>query len=153
MARYKYTVKMVSVTVSESNHGPDYDMSLGDPERATKFARAVYSDLDADQEHFSILALDSQHRFCGIKTLSSGTRTQTPVDPARLFRIALEFDAAGIILVHNHPSGNSEPSNDDIELTRRLVSGGKILGIPVYDHIILGDSDISLRRSRPAVFK
>jgi DNA repair protein RadC len=89
--------------------------------------------------HFILLALDTQNQVRGYKVTASGGVNQTIVDPRTLFHDALLLGAAAIILCHNHPSGEPEPSNDDLAITRQLSLGGQILGIRVHDHIILGD--------------
>ncbi len=106
------------------------------------------------REVFGILSLDGRHRFLGCNELTRGTRTQAPVDPAEVFRRALLDDAAGMVAFHNHPSGDLEPSRDDIGLTRRLVEGGAVLGVPVHDHLIVaGGRWLSLRSIRPRLFQ
>jgi len=149
--RYTYRLRTVDVQVSESF---DHDTSIiGDPAVAEDFFRSIFRSYDADQEHFVLLAVDGRHRVIGYKVLSSGTRTQTPVDTARVFKIAISLDADAILVAHNHPTGQPEPSRDDLELTRRLSRAGELLGITVYDHVILaGPRCLSLRRARPALF-
>jgi DNA repair protein RadC len=105
------------------------------------------------REVFGFVSIDGRHRVIRLHEHSAGTRTQTPVDPAALFRTALYDDAVGVLLYHNHPSGQLEPSRDDLELTRRLVKAGSVLGVAVHDHVIVGCGQwLSLRRSRPGVF-
>jgi len=95
---------------------------------------------DLDREVFKVLMLDTKHRIIAIETLSVGDLTGTLVHPRELFKDAMRRNSAAVILVHNHPSGDPEPSPDDIDLTRRLVAGGRLLGIEVLDHIIIGDN-------------
>ena len=105
------------------------------------------------REVFGFLSVDPRHRLIRSHELSLGTRTQAPVDPADLFRRALHDGAAAVLLYHNHPSGQLEPSRDDVELTRRLVRAGEVVGIAVYDHVIVGCGQwLSMRRSRPGLF-
>lgn len=105
------------------------------------------------QERVGFVALDARHRLIAVRTLSRGTRRQCPVDPAELFRRALLEDAAGTIVFHNHPSGDLEPSRDDLALTRRLVAAGEVLGVPVLDHLVVaGERWLSLRCARPELF-
>lgn len=105
------------------------------------------------REVFGFLTVDGRHRLIRSHEHSLGTRTQAPVDPAELFRRALGDGAAGVMLFHNHPSGQLEPSRDDLDLTRRLVRAGEIVGVAVWDHVIVGCGQwLSLRRSRPALF-
>jgi DNA repair protein RadC len=104
-------------------------------------------------EIFGFLTIDGRHRLIRSREHSRGTRTQAPVDPAALFRQALNDGAAGVLLYHNHPSGQLEPSRDDLELTRRLVRAGQVVGIAVHDHVIVGCGRwLSLRRARPGLF-
>jgi DNA repair protein RadC len=105
------------------------------------------------REVFGFLTVDGRHRLIRSHEHSIGTRTQAPVDPAELFRKALGDGAAGVLLYHNHPSGQLEPSRDDLELTRRMVRAGELVGVAIYDHVIVGcGSWLSLRRSRPGLF-
>lgn len=105
------------------------------------------------REVFGFLTVDGRHRLIRSHEHSLGTRTQAPVDPADLFRRALGDGAAGVLLFHNHPSGQLEPSRDDIDLTRRLVRAGEVVGVAVWDHMIVGCGQwLSLRRSRPGLF-
>jgi DNA repair protein RadC len=105
------------------------------------------------REVFGFVGLDGRHRFLAIHELSLGTRTQAPVDGAELFRLALLDRACGVLLFHNHPSGDLEPSRDDLDLTRRLVMGGQLVGVTVHDHLIIGSGRwLSLRSARAEIF-
>jgi len=92
------------------------------------------------QEEFIVLLITSQLNIRGFEVISKGTLTRTVVHTREIFRSAIVASCSGIILMHNHPSGNSSPSDMDIKLTKRLVKAGKILDIQVLDHIIFGDS-------------
>ena len=107
-------------------------------EETVPILRSIFTTLDADQDHFVILSRSAKNKVTGYKIISSGGKTQCLVDPAIVFRSAIVLGAVNIILAHNHPSGDSEPSVQDKELTKRLKSGGEILNIPILDHIILG---------------
>jgi DNA repair protein RadC len=72
--------------------------------------------------------------------MSEGGLTGTIADPRRIFNAAISADATSVILCHNHPSGNTNPSSTDIELTKRMISAGKVLEIAVLDHLILGEN-------------
>jgi DNA repair protein RadC len=105
------------------------------------------------QEVFGVLCLDSRHRLLASHRLTVGTRTQAPVDTAEVFRRALLDDAAGLVLYHNHPSGDLDPSRDDLALTRRLARAGDTMGVTVLDHLIVAGSRwLSLRSVRPGLF-
>lgn len=94
-------------------------------------------DLGLEQLH--AVLLDGKHRMMGDVLVSQGTLTSSPVHPREVFTQAIRRRAAAIILVHNHPSGDPSPSADDLEITRRLVQVGDLVGIHVLDHVIIGD--------------
>lgn len=89
------------------------------------------------QEVFRVLLLNQRNYLMGKHTVSKGTISMTLVHPREVFRPALVQSAANIVVVHNHPSGDAEPSSDDIQTTRRLVAAGKLLGVNVLDHVIV----------------
>jgi DNA repair protein RadC len=93
---------------------------------------------EVDREHFIALYLDQRHQCIGINTVSIGNLTNTLTHPREFFKGALLCNAAAVIAGHNHPSGIEEPSRDDLVLTERLYNAGRILGIPLLDHIIIG---------------
>jgi DNA repair protein RadC len=92
---------------------------------------------DLRKEVFRVLLLNRANRLIKEVTISEGTLDASIVHPRDVFREALLETAAGVILIHNHPSGNSSPSEEDLRITKQLVEAGRILGIKVYDHIIL----------------
>ncbi|MBX6350261.1 MAG: DNA repair protein RadC [Clostridia bacterium] len=115
------------------------------PEDVVRWLRPRMRDLD--REHFVVLWLDTKHRVLGHETVSIGGLDAAPAHPREVFKGAIVRSAAAVVLAHNHPSGDPTPSADDVRLTRRLVDAGRILGIEVLDHIILGtDRFESLRR-------
>ncbi|UII23461.1 RadC family protein [Fulvivirga ligni] len=96
--------------------------------------------LDNRHEEFWILLLNRRNMVIKKQLISSGGVTGTVADPKIIFKSALEELACGIILVHNHPSGNLKPSQQDIHLTKKMTEGGRVLEIPVLDHIIFTDN-------------
>src|SRR5882724_3980415 len=94
---------------------------------------------DADREHFVVILLDQKHGIIGINTVSIGSLTASIVNPREVFKPAILANAAALICSHNHPSSDPTPSREDRALTTRLVEAGKLLSIPVVDHLILGD--------------
>ena len=88
-------------------------------------------------EQFKVLLLNRANRVIGIYEVSSGTTVSTLADPKSIFVAALKGNACGVILAHNHPSGNLSPSQADMNLTKDMVSAGKFLHIPVLDHVII----------------
>ncbi|MCA9135683.1 MAG: hypothetical protein KDB00_02965 [Planctomycetales bacterium] len=104
-----------------------------------------------DQERFVVACLDTKHRVQCVVLITVGTLDASLVHPREVFKPALLEGSSAIILSHNHPSGNTEPSREDIQVTDTLTEAGKLLGINVLDHIIYGDgtSDVrSIRESR-----
>ena len=98
------------------------------------------------KEHFLAIHLNTKNRVLAIETISIGTLDSSLVHPREVFRAAIKNSCASLILVHNHPSGEPYPSNEDLNITRRLKESGELLGIPVLDHIIIGGNKyISLR--------
>ncbi len=93
---------------------------------------------DLQHEEFWVLLLSTSNQLIREKCITSGTLNSSLVHPRECFAEALKEKAASVIFVHNHPSGNPEPSQEDLSITRQLTEAGKILGIPVYDHIIVG---------------
>jgi DNA repair protein RadC len=88
-------------------------------------------------EQFGVVLLDAKHRLIRTAVLTVGTLDRSVVHPREIFREAASARAAGIVLFHNHPSGDPAPSADDMSLTRRLVAAGELMGIDVLDHLIL----------------
>lgn len=90
------------------------------------------------KEHFFVVSFDARNKLLGMDTISIGTLNASLVHPREAFEAAIRRHADHIIMVHNHPSEELEPSGEDLEVTKRLTSGGKILGIELADHIIVG---------------
>ena len=103
---------------------------------------------DEPVEVFGMLCLTTRHRVIGYHEVSRGQLDGAPVHPREVFKVALLANAAAVVVAHNHPSGDPTPSIDDQQITRRLVEAGHLLGIPVLDHIIVGDGQhVSVRES------
>jgi DNA repair protein RadC len=94
---------------------------------------------DVPEEHFVLMVLDSRRRVIGINEVSVGTLSASLVHPREVFRAAILLNGAAVIVSHNHPSGDPSPSSEDREATRRLQRAGELLGIPVADHIVIGE--------------
>lgn len=117
--------------------------------RAVEFAHQVAQHFrsrmrDLKQEIFCAMLLDSSHRLIKDMVVSRGALDFSIVHPREAFVSAVQESASAVIFVHNHPGGNPAPSKNDMEITKRLVEAGRVLGIPVLDHVILaGDSYFS----------
>jgi DNA repair protein RadC len=99
-----------------------------------------------DREHFKAISLNTKHHVIYTETVSVGSLNASLVHPRELFKNLIKRSAAALVLAHNHPSGDPTPSREDIEVTRRLVEVGKLIGIDVLDHIVIGqNSFVSLK--------
>ncbi len=122
------------------------------------FARIV--EKEAEKEHFFVLPIDAKLRpICAPIEISQGTITQTPVHPREVYCEATRYRARAIVVAHNHPDGDPEPSEDDLSVTKRLAEAGRILGIKLLDHIVLGGASsfdssgfTSIRTMRSDIF-
>lgn len=92
---------------------------------------------DEVKEKFIVVCLNSANRIIKQEVISVGNLNSSVVHPREIFKVAIDNSSASIILIHNHPSGNPEPSNEDIQITKKVVESGKILDIPVFDHLII----------------
>jgi DNA repair protein RadC len=111
-------------------------LRLGDPEEVAGFVVPLIG--GADREHCLAVLLDTKHRVLRTVTVSIGSIDHTFMTPHGIFRDALLGNAAAVVLAHNHPSGDPEPSRDDERVTRRLVEAGRLLGVEVLDHLVVG---------------
>lgn len=92
-----------------------------------------------DREHFKVILMNTKNHVIRVETVAIGTLNFCAVHPREVFKSAIKHSSAGIILVHNHPSLNCTPSQQDIEVTQRLVEVGNIIGIDILDHVIIGE--------------
>ncbi len=92
---------------------------------------------ESEVELFVVVMLNAQNRAISYQEVTRGILNSSLVHPREVFRLSILYGAAGIILAHNHPSGNPTPSADDQAVTRQLVASGKVLDMPVYDHVIV----------------
>lgn len=111
-----------------------FDQKIKTPKDVYKLCQDL---ANKKKEHFKVLSLNSRNQLISIDEISIGTINANLVHPREIFKTAIQNLAVSIILVHNHPSGDPEPSEDDLTITKRLVKAGKILGIEVVDHIIV----------------
>jgi DNA repair protein RadC len=111
--------------------------SIRNPANAAKIVTDYL--LGTDREHFVGLYLSSTNCLITIHTVSVGTLNASLVHPREVFKLACMVNAASVIVSHNHPSEDIEPSREDIRITKQLVEAGKILDIPLYDHLIVSE--------------
>ena len=117
---------------------------INDPDSIATILQSILkteSTIDRDKEHFWTVGLNTRNVVKYIDLTSLGTLNASLVHPREVFRLAILKGIANIILGHNHPSGVTEPSEEDLRITRRLVDAGKILGIEVLDHVIVANKN------------
>jgi len=116
--------------------------------------RALNSLMDMDTlavEKVVLVCLDTKNKIMSINQISQGTVNSSLVNPREIFQMALLQGATNIIVAHNHPSGNPKPSGADIDVTKRLAEAGKILGVNLLDHLIIGDGKYTSLRERGCI--
>jgi DNA repair protein RadC len=113
--------------------------TLSSPEAAAELARELLAAHDDDREHFWVIFLDAQNGYTGHHLVSTGSLSASILHPREVLGPALREGAAHLILIHNHPSGEPTPSKEDVQLTRQLVEGARLLGIRLHDHVIIGN--------------
>lgn len=112
------------------------------PENVAEYLREIWNPRTLElSEDFLLLCLNNSHQVIGWVKISSGGFAATYVDPRLIFAVALQTAASAIVLAHNHPSGDLNPSDEDKRVTERLVEAGKLLNIRVLDHVILTRDD------------
>lgn len=124
-------------------------ISIGEPGKEITSPQHVFEilriflnsqdEIDRDKEHFFVIHLNSRNKIKLIEVVSIGTLNSSMVHPREVFTRVIAIRTASILVAHNHPSGDIEPSKDDIEITRRLQEAGSILGIELMDHVIVGN--------------
>ena len=134
----RYRLKTVIFAACEplTEYGP-----CTSPRSALPVLRSIWGTLDGDAESFGLLALDSKGCVVGFKIIGQGTATACLAAPREIFRAALALGAVTVLVCHNHPSGDTTPSREDVSLTDRLRKAGEAIGVPLADHIILGSAD------------
>lgn len=115
------------------------------PVNVPDIARAALERMSQDRECFLVLHIDTRNIVTGVDVVSIGSLNGSLVHSREVFKAAILGNAAGLILVHNHPSGDITPSKEDVALTKRLVDAGRLLGIEVMDHVIIGDGYYSFK--------
>lgn len=123
----------------------DDNIYVHSPEELVPLLREFYK--NCEKECFVAIALNTKYKVTSIRAISVGTVNNSIVHPREVFRYAIQENATAVIVSHNHPSGNQEPSENDVKTTETLVSAGKIIGIQVLDHIIIGDDYYSFMKN------
>ena len=131
--------KNILVKESSKNY-PDYD-TLNDAGKVADFMDNVFRAGKKSEEYVWLLAINSKMGLNGVFEVSHGTIAETITSPRDIFTRCLLCNAASFILVHNHPSGSPTPSSEDFKVTRRLIEAGCIMGLPIMDHVIIGNKE------------
>lgn len=105
-----------------------------------------------EQEELHVLLLDTRNRLLDIQCIYRGSLNSSTIRIGEIFRVAIDAAAAAIILAHNHPSGDESPSPEDISVTRQIVQAGKLLGIDLLDHLIIGNGRFTSLKERNLAF-
>jgi DNA repair protein RadC len=130
-------VPIYKVSLVREREMPCYDTQIRSSATASDLLHRYLANVD--REHFVVVLLDRKNKVIGLHTVSIGSLTASVVHPREVFKVAILSNAAALIFGHNHPSGDPAPSQEDRVLTARLVEAGKLLGINVVDHCIVGD--------------
>jgi DNA repair protein RadC len=143
--------RAVQVCIKRSKRGRLTEDPVLNSESACRALRFL---ANKDRESFVALHLGAQKQVIGVEEVAVGTLTSVLAHPREVFKGAMLSNAASILVAHNHPSGETVPSPDDRALTQRLVAAGKLLGISVDDHIIVGANDcVSMLKQNPEDFE
>ena len=148
MTKYKTRLtenKRVVLEKEVSMNYPDLSYIIRSPEDVVNIGKSFMRIHEEPEEYMYMICMNTKNRVIGVFEISHGNVNSSIVGTREIFQKALLANAVSIILMHNHPSGDPSPSREDIEVTRRISEAGKILGIQVLDHIIIGDSYSSLK--------
>jgi len=129
-------VSIVSIKLIREASVLYQNRTINSPQDAVELVQPFLQ--DKDRECFLIVCVDTKNQPTAINIVSVGTLNSSLVHPREVFKIAILANANGIIISHNHPSGDPSPSHEDKEVTHRLIEAGKVLGIEILDHIIIG---------------
>jgi DNA repair protein RadC len=142
--KLKAALKLGEKALSKHNR---YDYKVTTPKDVFELLK---NDMGSKKkEHFKILSLTTRKKLIGIDDISTGILDSSIAHPREIFKSAIQNSAASIILIHNHPSGDPSPSDGDVQLTRRIIEAGKIMGIEVDDHVIIAEESFASLRSDP----
>ena len=151
MARMtKYTTKLtedkrIVLEKEVSINYPGQTFYIKSPEDIAIIGRDYMHIHEESEEYMHMICLNTKNRVIGVFEISHGNVNSSIVGTREIFQKALLANAVSIVLMHNHPSGDPSPSREDIEITKRIVEAGKILGVQVLDHLVIGDQYVSLK--------
>lgn len=128
------------VLVKDKTTRYSFDRDCSSPKKAVDVFNAVFGLADSPQEVLCALYLNTKNQIVGIQEVTRGTVDRSLATAAEIYKAAILHNASHVIMAHNHPSGDPEPSREDISVTQRIAEAGRILEIPLLDHVIIGDS-------------
>ena len=137
--------KRITLEKEISVNRPGNDGIIRSPENVAELATGYLRLNEESEEYLYMICLNVKNKIIGVFELSHGNVNSSIVGVREMFQKALLANAVNIIVLHNHPSGDSTPSREDINVTKRMVEAGKIVGVEVLDHIIIGDNYCSLK--------
>lgn len=148
MIKYKTKLtedKRVTLEKEVSVNRPDMVSVIRSPEDAVSVGKGFLRVHEESEEYLYLICMNTKNKIIGVFEVSHGNVNSSIFGVREIFQKALLANAVSIIVMHNHPSGDPSPSREDIEVTKRLVEAGKIIGVNVLDHIIVGESYTSLK--------
>lgn len=148
MIKYKTKLtenKRVALEKDVSKNCPGLAYAIKSPDDAATIGREFLRIHEEPEEYMHMICLNTKNKVIGVFEISHGNVNSSIVCPREVFQKALLANAVSIILMHNHPSGDCTPSREDIEVTKRLVEAGKMLGVEVLDHLVIADKYCSLK--------
>lgn len=148
MIKYKTRLtenKRVVLEKEVSTNCPDLTYAIKSPEDAVNVGKSFMRIHEEPEEYMYMICMNTKNKIIGVFEISHGSVNSSIVSPREVFQKALLANAVSIIVMHNHPSGDATPSREDVEVTKRLSEAGKIVGVEVLDHIIIGDQYSSLK--------
>ncbi len=151
MANYELRQVRLKLAEAEPLYSPD---AITDSEKAVEIMAKALSEMD--REYVCVVNLDTKRRPINYNVVSIGDTDQAMIPVQNIYKAGILSNAKSIIVLHNHPAGSLEPSRADIEVTRRMVEAGNIIGIPVIDHVIVAGGTgvhVSLRDQQPEIFQ
>jgi len=142
-------ISFLNLRVIKENSGRyDVNKKIQSPEDVFEVVQKVIKASEYPEENLWMITLNTKNNITGIFTVSTGSLNTSIVHPREVFKRAMLQNAASIIICHNHPSGDATPSAEDVSITKRIYDAGKILGIELLDHIIIGDNKYTSLKER-----
>lgn len=148
MIKYKTKLtenKRVVLEKEKSMNYPNIPSIIRSPEDAAIVGRDFMRIHEEPEEYMYMVCMNNKNRIIGVFEISHGNVNSSIVGVREIFQKALLVNAVCLILMHNHPSGDPSPSTEDIQVTKRIIEAGKLIGVEVLDHIIIGDTYVSLK--------